>query len=250
MTCLRNWTPPCLRNFILSQAPGGTAPPARLFLPGQSRERVLCRCLSRSEAAKKTEIDNSIQGRMQAGARAQGGRAPQESAAALGSPSLRLRRIGWERRAALFRPAPPFGTQKKGWQRATFPRSNAQYHRRRGPSPSCSEWERVLPPRYGRQPKKGNCTGRGACATLGVEVQWSLPGSYARRRQRRRREKKGGQAARPISTGQLRLSPVLHLRPIYPVISRGPSDSPKRMGDLVFGGAWRLDAFSAYPFAT
>jgi len=74
--------------------------------------------------------------------------------------------------------------------------------------------------------------------------------------------------------------PALHLRPIDPVIFREPSVQPLTsfqclpaafggsvhrspgsggrrwsevsgwMGDLVFGGAWRLDAFSAYPFAT
>ncbi len=39
-------------------------------------------------------------------------------------------------------------------RRATFPRAMAQYHRRRGSSPSCSGWERVLPPRCGHRPQK------------------------------------------------------------------------------------------------
>ena len=66
-----------------------------------------------------------------------------------------------------------------------------------------------------------------------------------------RGEEKGGQASRLISTGRLRLLPALHLRPIYPVVSREPSvPAEAGRGDLVFGGAWRLDAFSAYPFAT
>jgi len=44
---------------------------------------------------------------------------------------------------------------------------------------------------------------------------------------------------------------VLHSQPIYPVVFRGPSVVPEgTKGYLIFGGAWRLDAFSAYPFAT
>ena len=61
--------------------------------------------------------------------------------------------------------------------------------------------------------------------------------------------KSGGQAARLISTGQLKALPLLHLRPIDPVVFREPSVPLVREGDLIFGGAWRLDAFSAYPFA-
>ena len=52
---------------------------------------------------------------------------------------------------------------KKGWQRATLPHSEVQYHCRRGPSRPCSGWERVLPPRHGHQPRKGG-TGWGAAA--------------------------------------------------------------------------------------
>ena len=50
-----------------------------------------------------------------------------------------------------------------------------------------------------------------------------------------------------VSTGQL--SPLLgvHLRPIDPVVFRGPSPAE---GDLSTRGASRLDAFSAYPGRT
>src|SRR5690606_14713546 len=54
---------------------------------------------------------------------------------------------------------------------------------------------------------------------------------------------------RPISTGKLRALLPLHLRPIDLVIYEGsyPVDP---VGDLVLGGASRLDAFSAYPGRT
>ena len=50
------------------------------------------------------------------------------------------------------------------------------------------------------------------------------------------------QAYRAISTGQLNVSPRLHLRPIDEVVYLGPQ------GYLVLRGASRLDAFSGYPF--
>ena len=59
----------------------------------------------------------------------------------------------------------------------------------------------------------------------------------------------GGQASRPIRSGPLKASRPLHVRPVDPVVCRGPS-GPCGPGRLVSGGAWRLDAFSAYPFAT
>ena len=49
------------------------------------------------------------------------------------------------------------------------------------------------------------------------------------------------QAYRAISTGQLNVSPRLHLRPIDEVVYLGPQ------GYLVLRGASRLDAFSGYP---
>ena len=52
------------------------------------------------------------------------------------------------------------------------------------------------------------------------------------------------QACRAISTGQLSTLLHLHLRPIDVVVFHGPQ------GDLVSGGASRLDAFSGYPVRT
>ena len=58
-----------------------------------------------------------------------------------------------------------------------------------------------------------------------------------------------GQVSRPIRTGRLRRSRALHRRPVHPVVSRGASVACAR-GSFIFGEAWRLDAFSAYPVAT
>ena len=52
---------------------------------------------------------------------------------------------------------------------------------------------------------------------------------------------------RPISTGLLHDLRRFHSRPIYLVIFQGPY-SLHGMGDLIFGSASHLDAFSAYPF--
>ena len=57
-----------------------------------------------------------------------------------------------------------------------------------------------------------------------------------------------GQGSRPISTARLCASPRLHLRPIDPVLSRGPSAGSSPVGCLVLRRASRLDAFSGYPF--
>ena len=51
---------------------------------------------------------------------------------------------------------------------------------------------------------------------------------------------------RPISTSQLNTSPCVHLWPINLIISKGSYFL--RMGNLILGGASRLDAFSVYPF--
>ncbi len=56
----------------------------------------------------------------------------------------------------------------------------------------------------------------------------------------------GGQAPRPIRTPRLSASPRLRLAPVYQVVFLGPSGACARDG--LSGGAWRLDAFSAYPF--
>ena len=52
-----------------------------------------------------------------------------------------------------------------------------------------------------------------------------------------------------ISIGWLSASPRVHRRPIEVVVFHPPSPSCDG-GDLVFGEAWRLDAFSAYPSRT
>ena len=62
------------------------------------------------------------------------------------------------------------------------------------------------------------------------------------------RKEKYGQASRPISTARLCASPRLRLRPIDPVLSRGPSAGSSPVGCLVLRRASRLDAFSGYPF--
>ena len=61
--------------------------------------------------------------------------------------------------------------------------------------------------------------------------------------------KKGGQASRLISTGKLNALLRLHRRPIEVVVFNLPLVHYWK-GYLIFGGAWRLDAFSAYPFPT
>ena len=62
------------------------------------------------------------------------------------------------------------------------------------------------------------------------------------------RKEKYGQASRPISIARLCASPRLRLRPIDPVLSRGPSAGSSPVGCLVLRRASRLDAFSGYPF--
>lgn len=54
---------------------------------------------------------------------------------------------------------------------------------------------------------------------------------------------------RQISTGRLKRLHVLHLRPIYPVVSRVPYPLDA-VSDLILRPASRLDAFSGYPFRT
>jgi hypothetical protein len=61
-----------------------------------------------------------------------------------------------------------------------------------------------------------------------------------------------GQAARPISTSKLNVSPRLHTWPINLVVFKGssvPRVTPQK-GYLILGLASRLDAFSGYPFRT
>ena len=56
-----------------------------------------------------------------------------------------------------------------------------------------------------------------------------------------------GQAERAISTGQLNALLHLHTQPINVVVSDGPLGESSSQGNLILGGASRLDAFSAYP---
>ncbi len=65
----------------------------------------------------------------------------------------------------------------------------------------------------------------------------------------RRRGADGAQATRPIRSGMLNASRRLYIRPVKRVVFPRPSGTCVT-GRLIFGGAWRLDAFSAYPFAT
>ena len=50
----------------------------------------------------------------------------------------------------------------------------------------------------------------------------------------------GNQVDRMISTGELNTLLHLHRQPINVVVFHDPQ------GEFIFGGAWRLDAFSAY----
>ncbi len=59
----------------------------------------------------------------------------------------------------------------------------------------------------------------------------------------------GAQASRPIRSGMLNASRRLDIRPVKRVVFPRPSGTCVQ-GRLISGGAWRLDAFSAYPFAT
>ena len=54
---------------------------------------------------------------------------------------------------------------------------------------------------------------------------------------------------RTIRTGRLHPSRSFHLRPIHPVVSRGPYRL-HAVGGLILGQASRLDAFSGYPSRT
>ena len=61
---------------------------------------------------------------------------------------------------------------------------------------------------------------------------------------------KKSQATRLISTGQLKPSRALHLLPIKVVVFNLPLVRLATEGNLILEEAWRLDAFSAYPFRT
>ncbi len=84
-------------------------------------------------------------------------------------------------------------------------------------------------------------------------TQYDLqPGTASQAKQSKERMRS---SARPISTGQLKGLPLLHLRPINVVVYHGPNTAygSRRTlgrGDLISEGASCLDAFSAYPFRT
>src|SRR5215469_8330133 len=65
----------------------------------------------------------------------------------------------------------------------------------------------------------------------------------------RNRELASGQAARPISIGQLHALQRFHLRPINLLVWKGPLGA-QRPGYLILGWASRLYAFSGYPVRT
>ena len=111
--------------------------------------------------------------------------------------------------------------------------SPPKYHRRWRSSLPCSEWERVLPRRYGH--RKPMCSGLS-----------SVPRTPERARAREQKSKKIP-SPRPISTGRLNTSPCVHLRPIYLVVYQGPYPV-NPVGDLISKCVSRLDAFSAYRF--
>ena len=97
-----------------------------------------------------------------------------------------------------------------------------KYHRRCRVSLPCSEWERVVPQRYGHRTTKS---------------------------QQARLSRIPCPSPRPISTGQLNTLLRLHFRPINLVFCQGPYRVIP-VGDLILGWASHLDAFSAYPVRT
>ena len=129
-----------------------------------------------------------------------------------------------------------------------------QYHRRGGPSRSCSGWERVFRPRHGHQSGKGGCTGSCSvfgnglpfglgkaacsgravlarvCVVLRTSPEPAVPCGSARIGGSR------GQASRRISTGRLNALPRLHLPPIDPVVFRAPSGSLRSGRTRLRGG--------------
>ena len=58
------------------------------------------------------------------------------------------------------------------------------------------------------------------------------------------------QASRLISTGQLHTLLRFHTQPINVLVLDGSSGPSRGQGELVLGGASRLDAFSGYPVRT
>ena len=127
------------------------------------------------------------------------------------------------------------------------------YHRRRTFSLPSSEWDRVVPVRYCRQakPVKIFASTLVAFANAISESQPDVISSMHRpQRQQTNALRLYGQVSRAISTGQLSALLRVHTRPINHVVFVGPLGESSSQGDLVLGGASRLDAFSGYPVRT
>ena len=118
-----------------------------------------------------------------------------------------------------------------------------------------------FPLRYGRRDVLWGCCSFGG----GVVVVWGLwcggfagnctvDALHAKVRVHPVRLVRGGgwgvwSSPRPISTGQLRVLPRFHFRPINPVVCGGPYQV-NPVGVLILEQVSRLDAFSGYPSRT
>ena len=136
------------------------------------------------------------------------------------------------------------------------------YHRRGSVSLPGSEWDRVVPLRSGHQrPGVGWIFRAPNTRPLATMIR-SLPDIHVKNSivrsasdlcilsvvvlgipDSRSRERRN-QAYRMISTGKLNPLLNLHYQPINVVVYHDPQ------GEFILGGAWRLDAFSAYLFRT
>ena len=128
----------------------------------------------------------------------------------------------------------------------------SNYHRRCSVSLPGSEWDRVVPPRCGHQRsndfRKSNQTSEGHLPLSDNCVRFVLQPidtllvyldsqNFSILRNR-------NQVYRMISTDELHMLPHLYPQPINVVVFHDPQ------GKFILGGAWRLDAFSAYLFRT
>ena len=95
------------------------------------------------------------------------------------------------------------------------------YHRRTGVSRSCSGWEGVGPPCYGRQAL--NFQGSPRTPTIRSQSSKHVVVSSFLGSALHGPPGPWGQAARAISNGQLNVSPRFHTRPINVLVSDGPS---------------------------
>ena len=109
----------------------------------------------------------------------------------------------------------------------------------------------VTPPPMART--KGKAAGHGkvgqASGEPGRDLRRGFPGPPGQAPRGGGLRAGGAQASRPIRSGMLNASRRLDIRPVKRVVFPRPSGTCVQ-GRLISGGAWRLDAFSAYPFAT